>query len=513
MSSTVHYLGHAGFVVQHNGTNVLIDPWFFPAFMQSWFPYPDNRFLLNMVCERQFDYLYVSHLHQDHFDHRVLEMLDRHIKILAPNYRSKSLVKKFCALGYQNVISLDHKQSHDLAPGLTATMFLDTSHKEDSGLLLDIGGFRFLNLNDCNTPMSELPTDIDALAAQYSGAMWYPNCYDYPPEIMKNKVDSIRHDLMDTLVRKVRLTNAKHYIPSAGPACFLDPALMHFNDRDKTIFPIWRDVSNQFTAMCPDVRVLSLQPGDRLRLDVSERSAMTEPAEGRTPDDRTSEDIIEYSKRRREEWGEFYRAPERPVAHEELETYFAALHRRNKHLLHDLRKDIQLAAGSSIWKVQLGRLAEHFIIDSEEPFDPEYSFFMPTRVLQQIVDGREGWEEALLSMRVALHRDPDLFDSRFMGLLRYGHEPLQTVQMVREFYNSETIERDGLRMQRYCPHAGEDLTYAIVCGGVVECPRHHWKWDIQTGKCIEGGRIALRIEISDHSKHLATPDAKQDLVD
>jgi UDP-MurNAc hydroxylase len=512
MSSTVHYLGHAGFIVQHNGTNVLVDPWFFPAFMQSWFPYPDNRFLLNMVCGRQFDYLYVSHLHQDHFDRRLLEMMDRHVKILAPNYRSKSLIRKFHALGYQNVIPLDHRQSHDLSPGLTATMFLDTSHKEDSGLLLDIGGFRFLDLNDCNMRMSELPTDIDALAAQYSGAMWYPNCYDYSPEIMKNKVDSVRRDLMDTLVWKVRLTNAKHYIPSAGPACFLDPALMHFNDRDKTIFPIWRDVSNQFTAMCSDVRVLPLQPGDRLRFDVSERSAMTEPAEGRrSSEDRTSEDIDEYSKRRRVEWGEFYRAPERPLAHKELETYFATLHQKNKHLLHDFRKHIRLATGGNIWKVQLGHLAEHFIIDSEEPFDPEYSLFMPMRVLQQIIDGREGWEEALLSMRVALHRDPDLFDSRFMGLLRYGHEPVQTLQMVREFYNTETIERDGLRMQRYCPHAGEDLTYALVCGGVVECPRHHWKWDVQTGKCIEGGRIALRIEIIDRSKHPATAEANQGL--
>jgi UDP-MurNAc hydroxylase len=32
-------------------------------------------------------------------------------------------------------------------------MYLDTSHKEDSGLLLDMDGLRFLDLNDCNTLM------------------------------------------------------------------------------------------------------------------------------------------------------------------------------------------------------------------------------------------------------------------------------------------------------------------------------------------------------------------------
>jgi hypothetical protein len=41
------------------------------------------------------------------------------------------------------------------------------------------------------------------------------------------------------------------------------------------------------------------------------------------------------------------------------------------------------------------------------------------------------------------------------------------------------IVRDGLRMQRYCPHAGEDLTYARIAGGRVEC--------------LEKGDIALRV--------------------
>jgi len=501
MSSRLFYLGHAGFVLEHDGTSLLIDPWFFPAFMQSWFPYPDNRFLLDTVRGRRFDYLYVSHLHQDHFDRRLLGMLDPSTKVLAPRYRSNSLVKKLGELGFHNVLPLRHKQSHELAPGLTATMYLDTSHKEDSGLLVDIGGFRFLDLNDCNTPMSELPTGIDALAAQYSGAMWYPNCYDYPPGLMQSKVDAVRRDLMDTLVRKVRLTGAKYYIPSAGPACFLDPTLMQFNDRDRTIFPVWDNVSDQFAATCPDVKVMALQPGDNLQIDLSGPTITTETAESRP----AAESIAQYSERRRDEWGEFYRDDERPVSHDELETYFATLHRQNQHMLHDFSKDLRLVVGSSVWKVQLGELAEHFVIDGEEPYDPEYSFFMSTRVLRQIIDGKEGWEEALLSMRVALNRNPDVFDSRFMGLLRYGHEPAQTLQMVRELYNAETIERDGLRMQRFCPHAGEDLTYAIVCNGVVECPRHHWKWNAQTGECIEGGRIKLRVEIIDHSKYPAKP--------
>ncbi|WP_424528710.1 MBL fold metallo-hydrolase [Sphaerisporangium viridialbum] len=485
--TALRYLGHAGFVAEHNGVRLLVDPWFYPAFLHSWFPYPDNRDLVDVVRGERFDYLYVSHAHEDHYDERLLSTLDKSITVIVPRYRSKIMVRRFTALGYENIVALDHKESLDLAPGFTVTMYLDTSHKEDSGLLLDLGGFRFLDLNDCNTPMSELPGDIDLLAAQYSGAMWYPNCYDYPPDVMRKKVDAVRGDLLDTLYRKVRITGATAYLPSAGPACFLDPVLAPYNDRDATIFPQWEDVAGQFAEACPGVEVLRLFPGDTVRLDGSR-------AVERAPGARTSEDLAAYRERRRDEWSAFYDEPAEPVTAEEIESYFAKLQSWNKRFLGDFAKDIRLVADGRMWDVRLGRLAERFVIEGEEPYDPEYTLLLCPRTMRAIIEERTGWEEALLSMRVGLHREPDVFDLTFMSLLRYGQQPVQTMQMLRERQNTETIERDGLRMQRFCPHAGEDLTHAIVCDGVIECPRHHWKWEATTGKCVEGGTLPLRVE-------------------
>ena len=34
---------------------------------------------------------------------------------------------------------------------------------------------------------------------------------------------------------------------------------------------------------------------------------------------------------------------------------------------------------------------------------------------------------------------------------------------------------------------------AIVRDGVIECPRHHWRWDITSGECLEGGTLPLRL--------------------
>src|SRR5262249_35907222 len=150
------------------------------------------------------------------------------------------------------------------------------------------------------------------------------------------------------------------------------------------------------------------------------------------------------------------------VTRAEIEAYFGKLQRWNKRFLGDFTKDIRLVAGAACWGVRLGRLAEQFVIEGEQPYDPQYTLLVSPRVLRAILDGRAGWEEALLSMRVRLHRHPDLFDLTFMSLLRYGNHPAQTMQMLHERQNTETIERDGLRLQRFCPHAGEDLTYADI---------------------------------------------------
>lgn len=491
--AVIRYLGHAGFIVEHRGLRLLIDPWFYPAFLNAWFPYPDNRDLLPEVAGRQFDALYISHAHEDHFDERFLGYLDRSVKVLVPRYRSKVLARRLASVGFGNLVLLGHGEQHTLADGFTATMLLDTSHKEDSGLLLDLDGFTFLDLNDCNTALSELPSIVDLLAAQYSGAMWYPNCYAYAPDTMAGKVAAVRAGLMETLLAKVRITGARAYLPSAGPACFLDPALDRFNDRDATIFPVWDDVSAEFAAACPGVRVLRLAPGDVL--DHVKAGAIPQACTGGSDPLPAGERdyIARYRERRREEWQAYAAAPVPAVAAAEVEDYFRRLQRWNTRFLRDWRKDIRLVADGTGWGIRLGRLAERFVFE-DEPVDADYTLHVPPRILRAVLDGTTGWEEALLSMRLTLHRSPDVFDLTLMSLLRYGNHPAQTMQLVRERENTETIDRDGLRVQRFCPHAGEDLTYATICDGVIECPRHHWKWDTRTGECLDGGTVPLRIQ-------------------
>src|SRR5690242_20628675 len=60
-------LGHAGLFIETRQGSILCDPWFGPAYFASWFPFPDNSGL-DPAKIAQPTYLYVSHVHRDHFD-------------------------------------------------------------------------------------------------------------------------------------------------------------------------------------------------------------------------------------------------------------------------------------------------------------------------------------------------------------------------------------------------------------------------------------------------------------
>ena len=82
----ITFLGHVGFFVETRGGSVLCDPWFTPAYFGSWFPFPRND---GLDPERfsSPDYLYISHLHRDHFDPAWLAAhVDRRARVLLPEF-------------------------------------------------------------------------------------------------------------------------------------------------------------------------------------------------------------------------------------------------------------------------------------------------------------------------------------------------------------------------------------------------------------------------------------------
>ncbi len=39
-------------------------------------------------------------------------------------------------------------------------------------------------------------------------------------------------------------------------------------------------------------------------------------------------------------------------------------------------------------------------------------------------------------------------------------------------------------LENFCPHRGAPLVDGRVCGAVVECDWHNWRFDLKTGTCL-----------------------------
>ena len=114
----------------------------------------------------------------------------------------------------------------------------------DSALVLADSTARLLNQNDARPrDLHELEAlgPFDAHFTQFSGAIWYPMVYDFPPEeqhaARRAASGPTRWSGRMHYLRGVR---APHVFPIAGPPCFLDDDLFAFNDLDgdpANIFP------------------------------------------------------------------------------------------------------------------------------------------------------------------------------------------------------------------------------------------------------------------------------------
>ena len=89
-------IGHAGFRIETTAGSILCDPWVNPAYFASWFPFPDNS-RLDWDALGDCDYLYVSHLHKDHFDAKLLtEHVNKDAIVLLPDYPVADLKNANC---------------------------------------------------------------------------------------------------------------------------------------------------------------------------------------------------------------------------------------------------------------------------------------------------------------------------------------------------------------------------------------------------------------------------------
>ncbi|MEA2513148.1 MAG: UDP-MurNAc hydroxylase, partial [Thermomicrobiales bacterium] len=245
----ITFIGHAGLYVETRHGSILCDPWFNPAYFASWIPFPDNSGIDPATIGNP-TYLYLSHVHHDHFDPVWLrDHVSKETTVILPDHPLPLVERYLRELGFTQFIQTQNAVPLDL-DGLRVMTTSLVSPADgplgDSGLSIDDGEVRIFDQNDSR------PVDFDALTAfgpydahflQFSGAIWYPMVYRFPEAEKRALGRQKRVTQMARAVRYARQIGAPHIVPMAGPPCFLDDDLFHFNDFDRDPVNIFPDQS------------------------------------------------------------------------------------------------------------------------------------------------------------------------------------------------------------------------------------------------------------------------------
>jgi UDP-MurNAc hydroxylase len=500
-------LGHAGLHIETGYGTILCDPWVNPAYFESWFVFPDNS---GLDWDRfgDVDYLYVSHLHKDHFDP---ELLRRHVSrratVLLPDFPVPDLREALERLGFADFVVLRSGEVVELGGLRLMGQALQSPADGplgDSLLAVDDGTARILNQNDAR------PTDLDALRSfgsydvhllQFSGAIWWPWTYDLPETAKRSFGAAKRANGLDRAARYVAEVGARHVVPFAGPPCFLDEDLFGLNDLAKdpaNTFPdqlvfldYLRERGIEGGQLLTPGAVLDVGPG---HCEVSWPAGAEQALEPFTDKARY---LREYAARMQDKIAAGKRSwPAGGIdVLAELKAWFEPLLGLADHIRPGVGGPVLLDLGDG------QPIVIDFPAGQVRAFAGEscrYRFSIDRPLVERLIADRQtDWVNSLfLSMRFRAHRIGAYNEYVYTFFKCLSPERLMYAEgwYASTIHDQEEIQLGDWITQRRCPHMSGDLRrFGQTRGSILTCAMHGWQFDLSTGRCLSAADDRYRI--------------------
>jgi UDP-MurNAc hydroxylase len=516
----IQFLGHAGFLVETDDTVILCDPWLSEtgAFDGAWFQYPCNHHLANTVQDvfeksNKQKFIYISHEHKDHYDLSfLLSLKDLDFQFILPKFNRNVLHASIIEHFTQNIFLVYDDNLFQMG-SCNITIFIDDNElNRDSAILIQWNQYKFLNLNDCKI-YDRLPKikkengDIDLLAVQFSGATWHPTCYDYDAatysKISKKKILS----KFELVAKAIEWIQPKYYIPSAGPACFLDPDLIHINFQETNIFPkadLFEEYLKKRNKGNTDF-FTNLNPGDKLDIAKGTIKKDTENAI-------ITLDFVTYIENYATKYEDFFAARKKKVDAKTLEVYWHLLIEEftQKLLAFKGKEQIKRSLYVQLFEKEYYFIKIDFqkdVISVVEKINEIDHYLLKIHVydISLVLDKKMTWEDFSLTFRMQLNREPDIYQVLMQGFLILETEDLERfcnhITAIENRTERITLEVQGCKMtvDRYCPHQGADLKNGwIEEDRYLVCPRHGWRYDLTNeGNCISNDACIHAINLEE----------------
>jgi len=511
-------VGHAGIFIETEFGSILCDPWFTPAFFGSWFVFPRNDQLPADLLERmeRADYLYVSHIHADHLDE---EWLANHVRrdttVLIPGFPTRELERILRGFGFTDIVRTVDGEEITLNGDLRIAIHVETSITDgpggDSALVVSDGRSRVVNQNDCRT------NDLNALNAhgpvdlhwlQYSGAIWYPMVYEETPERMRELIDAKVDSQLTRAMRYVEAIDARAVVPSAGPPAFLDPELFHLNviDGDElSIFPDQRvflrlldDAHRQGVLAIPGTTIDIAPDGLRVTHPMADDEVEAIFSHKRAYLERYQADVLPSLDAMKAGW-----TARTPDLLDTVRAWFEPLLAMAPTLRAGVASNVLLCAdGDEPLDILIdfpnGQVREH----DGEPYD--FRFVIQRELVETVVAQRAvDWSNSLfLSARFRAWRAGsyneyvyNFFKSLSVERMRRTEaEALRKLDPDRSGLAGEETRIGDYVCERLCPHRRADLSvFGEIDGDHLVCTLHGWKFDLETGDCVNAATRKLQI--------------------
>ena len=237
------YIKSSTVLIKSENIRVLCDPWLFDGeYYGAWYHYPPLEVDENYY--EAVDYIYVSHIHPDHFSRKSFAFLNKSIPVLIHRYETKFLKYNLEKLGFSvielpndepfflsenfhiNIIAADYCNpelcSKFFGCGIVEAKFGST--QIDSLAVFSDGTKSILNVNDCPYELSQSALKeiinrygkIDLALVGYAGAGPFPQCFDMDIETKIEKSKSKKNQFISQGIQFIKAIKPTYFMPFAG---------------------------------------------------------------------------------------------------------------------------------------------------------------------------------------------------------------------------------------------------------------------------------------------------------
>ncbi len=232
----INHYSNSFISIEENNTLIACDPWIGYGLENGWLSYPIYKNGSQLLEKIKPTYIYISHLHCDHYDKINLKKFkNKNIKLIIKNFKNKRLKNKIAKLGFKNIIECDewkkYKLNNDLSIAIIPQITSNSGGKSDSinydldtSIVIQSNISKKIFYNNVDNPLGlkdlvkvkkfvkkEFKNNINICCLPAGAAGEYPHCFTNINRIKeKEKIISSHMISLEKQIKALGVSNFFH---------------------------------------------------------------------------------------------------------------------------------------------------------------------------------------------------------------------------------------------------------------------------------------------------------------